>query len=55
LNSIENLTTLRSSDVNEREMSLLQKVKKYKNENQQLISLLKDSESKVSIRINEAK
>jgi len=36
-NSIDNLSTLRSSDVNERERNLLAKIKHYKNENQQLI------------------
>jgi len=32
-NSIENLTTLRSSDINERERTLLEKIKHYKKEN----------------------
>ena len=32
-NSIDNLSTLRSSEVNEREKNLLEKVKHYKKEN----------------------
>lgn len=54
-NSIDNLSTLRSSEVNEREKNLLEKVKHYKKENQQLISLLKESESTVSERLNASK
>ncbi len=36
-NSIDNLSTLRSSEVNERERNLLDKIKLYKKENQKLI------------------
>jgi hypothetical protein len=54
-NSIENLSTLRSSDVNERERNLLDKIKHYKKENHTLISLLKDSEANVSERIQKSK
>lgn len=54
-NSIDNLSTLRSSDVNEREKNLLDKVKQYKKENQQLINLLKESELTVSERISASK
>lgn len=36
-NSIDNLSTLRSSDVNEREKTLLEKIKHYKRENHKLI------------------
>ena len=35
--SIDNLSTLRSSEVNEREKNLLEKVKHYKKENHKLI------------------
>jgi hypothetical protein len=54
-NSIDNLSTLRSSEVNEREKALLEKVKHYKKENQKLIKLLKDSEATVGERINASK
>lgn len=50
-NSIDNLSTLRSSEVNEREKNLLEKVKHYKLENSKLIRLLKDSEASVNDRI----
>jgi hypothetical protein len=36
-NSIDNLSTLRSSDVNEREKRLLEKVASYKKENSKLV------------------
>ena len=54
-NSIDNLSTLRSSEVNEREKALIEKVKHYKKENQKLIKLLKDSEATVGERINASK
>lgn len=54
-NSIDNLSTLRSSEVNEREKALIEKVKHYKKENQKLIKLLKDSEATVAERINASK
>lgn len=54
-NSIENLSTLRSSEVNERERNLLEKIKHYKKENHTLIALLKDSEANVSDRIQKSK
>ena len=50
-NSIDNLSTLRSSDINEREKSLLEKVKFYKRENHKLIHLLKESENNVNEKI----
>jgi hypothetical protein len=50
-NSIDNLSTLRSSDINERERNLLEKIKHYKKENHKLILLLKESESTVVERI----
>ena len=36
-NSIDNLSTLRSSDINEREKNLLEKIKHYKVENAKLM------------------
>ena len=50
-NSIDNLSTLRSSEVNEREKNLLEKVKNYKAENGKLIQLLRESEASVNERI----
>ncbi len=49
--SIDNLSTLRSSEVNEREKNLLEKVWHYKRENAKLISLMKESEKSVNDRI----
>lgn len=54
-NSIDNLSTLRSSDINERERNLLEKIKHYKKENQKLISLIKESEATVGERILNSK
>ena len=48
---IDNLSTLRSSDVNERERKLLDKIKHYKHENQQLIQLLKESETLITEKV----
>ena len=50
--SIDNLSTLRSSDVNEREKNLMEKIKYYKKENQKLITLMRESETSVVERIN---
>jgi len=41
---IENLSTLRASDLPERERSLLEKVRQLKQENKELVSLLKENE-----------
>jgi hypothetical protein len=54
-NSIDNLSTLRSSDINERERNLLEKVKFYKKENEKLISIMKASENAVAEKINSQK
>jgi hypothetical protein len=50
-NSIDNLSTLRSSDINERERTLLEKIRHYKQENHKLIMLLKESEVQTSEKI----
>ena len=50
--SIDNLSTLRSSDVNEREKNLMEKIKYYKKENQKLITLMRESEASVVERIS---
>ena len=49
--SIDNLSTLRSSEVNERERNLLEKIKYYKRENQKLITIMRESENSVNERI----
>lgn len=54
-NSIDNLSTLRSSDINEREKNLLEKIKQYKKENEKLISIMKVSEAAVIEKINSQK
>jgi hypothetical protein len=49
---IENLSTLRTSDINDRERTLLEKVKTLKSDNKKLMLLLKDSESMISDKIS---
>ena len=49
---IENLSTLRSSEINERERNLMEKVKLLKQENKKLMQLLKDSEINVIDKIS---
>ena len=49
---IENLSTLRSSEINERERNLMEKVKLLKQENKKLMQLLKDSEINVIEKIS---
>jgi hypothetical protein len=48
---IENLSTLRTSDINDRERTLLDKVKTLKSDNKKLMLLLKDSESTLADKI----
>ena len=52
---IENLSTLRSSDINERERNLLDKIKVLKQENKTLMGLLKESESMITEKIGKQK
>jgi cell fate (sporulation/competence/biofilm development) regulator YlbF (YheA/YmcA/DUF963 family) len=52
---IDNLTTLRASDINERERNLLDKVKALKQENKKLMSLLKESENMITDKISKQK
>jgi len=52
---IENLSTLRTSDINDRERTLLEKVKTLKSDNKKLMLLLKDSESMISDKISKQK
>ena len=49
---IENLSTLRSSEINERERNLLDKIKLLKSENKKLMQLLKESEVTVMERVS---
>ena len=49
------MSTLRSSDVNERERNLLEKIRFYKKENEKLIDLMKQSESAVAEKITRQK
>ncbi|CDW71522.1 UNKNOWN [Stylonychia lemnae] len=53
--SIDNLSTLRSSEVNEREKNLLEKIKYYKKENSKLITLMRESENSIIERISKQK
>ncbi len=53
--SIDNLSTLRSSEVNEREKNMLEKIKYYKKENQKLITLMRESENSVIDKISKQK
>lgn len=46
---------MRSSDINEREKNLLEKVKLYKKENEKLINIMKISESAVAEKISSHK
>ena len=48
---IENLSTLRASDLPERERSLLDKVRQLKQENKELVRLLKDNEGVIAEKI----
>ena len=48
---IENLSTLRSSDINERERNLMEKIKALKQDNKKLVNLLKDSDSMITDKI----
>lgn len=52
---IDNLSTLRSSEINERERNLLDKVKFLKSENKKIMQLLKDSEVTVIERVSKQK
>ena len=52
---IENLSTLRASDINERERTLLDKVKTLKQENKKLMLLLKESETMITDKIGKQK
>jgi hypothetical protein len=52
---IDNLSTLRSSEINERERNLLEKIRVLKQENKKLIQLMKDSETQVGEKINKQK
>ncbi len=50
-NSIDNLSTLRASEANEREKKLHEKIKQLKLDNSKLILLLKESETIVTQRL----
>jgi hypothetical protein len=52
---IDNLSTLRSSDINERERNFIEKIKALKNENRTLVTLLKDNEGAISDKITRTK
>ena len=52
---IENLSTLRASDINERERNLLEKIRLLKQENKGLVQLLKDNETVISDKIGRQK